>query len=52
MARYRQFSAPKERFPWLLLLALMAVLALFWVLPGQLDRKPLRIDFSEAPAAQ
>lgn len=42
-------SPPKERFPWLLLLALVATVGLFWVLPHYLPPREVQVEFA-APA--
>ena len=47
VARYRQFTAPKEKFPWLLWLALIAAILFFWGLPYRLGPQPVRVEFTE-----
>ena len=42
-------SAPKSgkpKFPWLLLLALIATVYIFWILPYQLGPRPVRVEFA------
>jgi hypothetical protein len=48
VARYRQFSAPRERFPWLILLALFAAIYLFFIMPRQVGPRPVNVEFSRA----
>jgi hypothetical protein len=46
VARYRQFSAPKEKFPWLLFLVLLAAIGLFFVLPRQIGTSQIQVEFT------
>jgi hypothetical protein len=47
VARYRQFSKPREKFPWWWFLALIAAVYIFWVLPYQLGTKPVVVTFEQ-----
>jgi cell division septal protein FtsQ len=40
----------KPRFPWLLLLVLLATVYLFWILPHQLGPRPVQVEFGEPDA--
>ncbi len=46
-------GAPKKKrkspLPWLLALALLGSLYAFWVLPMQLGKRPVQVDFPETP---
>jgi len=41
----------QERFPWLVLLALLATVYLFWILPRQLGPQPVKVDFAPSTSA-
>ena len=41
-------KGPREPFPWLPFLLLVATLGLFWVLPHQLGSPAVRVDFAAA----
>jgi hypothetical protein len=38
----------KERFPWLLFLALIGTIYLFWILPRQRGPQPVQVEFKSA----
>jgi hypothetical protein len=42
----------REPFPWVLLLALLLTLALFWLLPRRLGSPPVKVEFAPAPASR
>jgi hypothetical protein len=46
MPRYRQFSAPKEKFPWLLFVCVLFVVYLFFLLPRQIGSHPVQVEFT------
>ncbi|HEY0868322.1 MAG TPA: hypothetical protein VGE01_13135 [Fimbriimonas sp.] len=47
MSRPVQGKRPvrRERFPWLLLLAVLGTIYLFWILPRQIGPKPVQVEF-------
>jgi hypothetical protein len=50
VARYRQFSAPKEKFPWLLFLAVVVLAGVFFALPKQMGPSTFQVDFTQTVA--
>lgn len=45
-------TTPKPRFPWVLVLALVATAYVFWVLPTQLEARPVQFEYAKEPLRQ
>ncbi|MCO5296086.1 MAG: hypothetical protein M9921_04450 [Fimbriimonadaceae bacterium] len=47
--RPRTERPAKPRIPWFLILALAGSAYVFWVLPTQLEHRPVHVDFVKEP---
>ena len=41
-------APPKKPFPWLALILFLVSLVVFWILPFQLGKRPVQVDFAPA----
>src|SRR6185312_15382609 len=44
----RQAVKPREKFPWLLLLALLLSIFVFWILPRRQGSAPVQVEFTRS----